>query len=204
MALNTFSNSKRKNILSNATDLFLEKGFSGASTSELLRRVGGSKTTIYSHFGHKAGLFTAVVDEMLKDSVQMFSSLDLSELSLSDAVFRIAQQYLKIVLSERYIGFMRIVVAEVKQFPEIGKAFYERGPELSYSEFRRFLDERVARGEITIRDTSRATDLFFGTLLHRELISRLYGAKTAPLRERKKVAGNVTREFIELYSNQRA
>ena len=203
MALNTFSDNKRKNILSNATELFLEKGFSAASTSELVRRVGGSKTTIYSHFGNKAGLFTAVVDEMLKDSVQMFGSLDLSELSLADALTRIAQQYLRVVLSERYIRFMRIVVAEVNQFPEIGKAFYEHGPGMSYTEFKRLLDERVARGELSIRDTSLATDLFFGTLLHRELLSRLYGVKTAPLPERKKVAAAVADEFIELYSDQR-
>ena len=49
-------------------------------TSELLRRVGGSKTTIYTYFGDKAGLFTAVVDDMLVDSV----SLDVQD---PDAVF---------------------------------------------------------------------------------------------------------------------
>jgi len=39
--------------------------------------------------------------------------------------------------------------------------------------------------------------------LHRELLSRLYGVKTAPLPERKKVAAAVADEFIELYSDQR-
>jgi TetR/AcrR family transcriptional repressor of mexJK operon len=201
LARNTFSNNKRQNILSNATDLFLEKGFSAASTSELLRRVGGSKTTIYTHFGDKAGLFTAVVDEMVKDSVSMLGSLNLSKLSAYDALCKIAQQYLKVVLSERYIGLMRIVVAEVNRFPEIGRAFYEHGPGLSYSKFKSFLDDRVARGELDIRDTSRATDLFFGALLHRELISRLYGVKTAPLRGRTRIAVAVTNEFIERYGN---
>jgi len=183
-------------------DLFLEKGFSGASTAELLRRVGGSKTTIYTHFGDKAGLFTAVVDEMLKDSVHLLGSFDLSELPVDDALSEIAQQYLKVVLSERYIGLMRIVVAEVNQFPEIGKAFYEHGPGWSYAKFMSFLEDCVARGELNIRDSTRATDLFFGTLLHRELLSRLYGVTTAPLRERKVIATAVTNEFIELYGNQ--
>ena len=203
LALNAFSNTKRQNILSNATDLFLEKGFSAASTSELLRRVGGSKTTIYTHFGGKAGLFIAVVDEMLKDSVDMLGSLNLSGLHAYDALFKIAQQYLQVVLSERYIGLMRIVVAEVNRFPEIGKAFYEHGPGLSYAKFKSFLDERVVAGELDIQDTSRATDLFFGTLLHREVLSRLLGVKTTPLRERKTIAAAVTDEFIECYGKQR-
>lgn len=202
LALKPFSNKKRQNILSNATDLFLEKGYSAASTSELLRRVGGSKTTIYTHFGDKAGLFIAVVDEMLKDSVDMLGSLNLAGLSAYDALSKIAQQYLKVVLSERYIGLMRIVVAEVNRFPEIGKAFYEHGPELSYSKFKTFLEERVEHRELNINDTSRATDLFFGTLLHREVLSRLFGVKTAPLRDRTKIAEAVTDEFFARYGQQ--
>ncbi len=197
----TASQAKRQRILAVATELFLEQGFSGASTSELQRRVGGSKTTIYAHFGDKAGLFTAVVDEMLADSVSLLSSLDLAELTIREALIRIAEQYLKVVLSQRYIDFMRIVVAEVNRFPEIGEAFYERGPGLSYAKFRDLLEERIANGELAIGDTSRATDLFFGTLLHRELMARFYGVKKTPLRNVAAVASAVADEFLERYGN---
>ncbi len=195
------SQTKRRRILALATELFLEQGFSGASTAELQRRVGGSKTTIYTHFGDKAGLFTAVVDEMLVDSVSLLSSLDLAELSVRDALIKIAHQYLKVVLSQRYIDFMRIVAAEVNRFPEIGKTFYERGPGLSYAKFQTLLQERVANGELLIKDTSRATDLFFGTLLHRELMARFYGVKKTPLRNVASVASAVADEFLERYGN---
>jgi len=194
------SETKRRHILAIATDLFLENGFSGASTSELLRRVGGSKTTIYSYFGDKAGLFTAVVDEMLLDSVSLPGSLGLAELSIRDALEKIAREYLKVVLSQRYLGLMRIVIAEVNRFPEIGAAFYEHGPGLSYSRFKNFLDERIVNGELVIKDTSRATDLFFGTLLHRELLARIYGVKNTPLRNSGAVAAAVTNEFMDHYS----
>jgi AcrR family transcriptional regulator len=193
------SDTKRRHILAVATELFLERGFSGASTTELLRRTGGSKTTIYAYFGDKAGLFTAVIDEMLLDSVSLLKSLDLAELPIRDALVKIAGQYLKVVLSRRYLGLMRIVVAEVNRFPEIGEAFYARGPGLSYERFRTFLDERTVNGELVIADTSRATDLFFGTLLHRELLERLYGVKSAPLRNVSAVASAVADEFIERY-----
>lgn len=196
------SNTKRQHILAIATELFLEKGFSGASTSELLQRTGGSKTTIYSYFGDKAGLFTAVVDEMLVDSVSLLGSLDLAELNVRGALMKIADQYLKVVLSERYIGLMRIVIAEVQRFPEIGEAFYEHGPGLSYKKFNRFLVERVDTQELEIEDTSRATDLFFGTLLHRELLSRIYGVKKTALRNRAGIAAAVTSEFLARYARE--
>lgn len=193
------SNTKRKKILQVATNLFLEQGYGAASMSELLRLVGGSKTTIYTHFGDKAGLFTATVDELLKDTVAFTDSLNLSALTAREAVLEIAQQHLKIVLSDRYIRLIRIVAAEVDRFPELGKVFYEHGPGLSYANFKAFLDDRVATGELEIDNTSRATDLFFGTLLHREVFARIYGVKTAPLRNRKSVAATVTDEFVERY-----
>lgn len=199
MSSGSAAEDRRRHILAAATDLFLEQGFSGASTSELLRRVGGSKTTIYTYFGDKAGLFTAVVDELLADSVSLLSSLDLAKLSIRDALIEIARQYLKVVLSPRYVGLMRIVVAEVHRFPEIGEAFYERGPGLSYARFEALLNERIDRGELTVEASSRATDLFFGTLLHRELLVRLYGVKQAPLRNVAFVAEAVTDEFLGVY-----
>ena len=201
MKAGSISIAKRHNILAVATELFLEKGFSAASTSELLRRTGGSKTTIYSYFGDKAGLFTAVVDDMLQDSVSLLGSLDLAELSVHDALVNISEQYLKVVLSPRYVGLMRIVIAEVNRFPEIGEAFYEHGPGLSYSKFKSFLEERITAGELKVRDTSRAKDLFFGTLLHRELLSRIYGVKNTALRNRRAIAVAVTDEFIEHYGS---
>lgn len=202
MKTEVIPNAKRQHILAIATDLFLEKGFSAASTSELLRRTGGSKTTIYSYFGDKAGLFTAVVDEMLIDSVSLLGSLDLAELNVRDALMEIADQYLKVVLSQRYIGLMRIVIAEVQRFPEIGEAFYEHGPGLSYAKFQLFLKERVATKELKVGDPALATDLFFGTLLHRELLSRIYGVKKASLRNRHAIADSVTTEFLSKYATE--
>ena len=199
-ALGPSSSAKRENILSVATQLFLEKGFSEASTSELIRRTGGSKSTIYSYFGDKAGLFTAVVDELLKDSVSLLDSLDLAELDVRAALIEIADQYLKVVLSQRYIALMRIVIAEVNRFPEIGKAFYERGPGLSYDKFEEFLKARILTKELAVADATRATDLFFGTLLHREVLTRIYGVKNTPLRDRQRTARAVSDEFLRQYA----
>lgn len=92
--------------------------------AELLRLVGGSKTTIYTYFGDKAGLFTAIVDELLNDIIAFSDTAHLSELSVHDALLEIAQEH-KLVLSDRYIRLIRIVAAEVGRVPELGKAFYE-------------------------------------------------------------------------------
>lgn len=196
------ANKKRRRILEEATDLFLEQGYSAASMSELLKRIGGSKTTIYTHFGDKAGLFTAIVDELLKETVAFTDSTQLASLSVRDALQKIAIQHLEVVLSDRYIRMIRIVAAETDRFPEIGRAFYEHGPGLSYKNFKTFLDEQVSSGNLKIDDTSGATDMFFGTLLHREVLARIYGVKTSPLRAKKSVAEAVANEFINRYGSR--
>ena len=198
--MSPLSSVKRQKILEVATELFLEKGYGTASTSELVRRVGGSKTTIYSHFGDKAGLFTAIVDELLKDTVAYSDTLDLGGLSVREALLAVAIQHLKVVLSPRYIGLIRVVAAEVNRFPELGKAFYEHGPGKSYANFQNFLEGRVEAGELAVEDPSRATDQFFGTLLHREVLARMYGVKTAPLRGRADIAATIVDEFLDRYA----
>ena len=90
-----------------------------------MRLVGGAKVTIYTSFGDKAGLFTAIVDESLNDTVAFSDTAPLSELFVHDALHEIAQEHLKLVLSDRYIRLIRIVAAEIGRFPELGKAFYE-------------------------------------------------------------------------------
>ncbi len=97
---------------------------------------------------------------------------------------------------------IRIVAAEVGRFPELGKAFYEHGPGLSYANFMAFLDAQVDNGKLVIEDTPRATDLFFGMLLHREVLSRVYGVKSTPLRERKRVAAAIVDEFLHCYGHR--
>lgn len=160
------------------------------------------KTTIYTYFGDKAGLFTAIVDELLKDTVAFSDSFNPSGLNAPDAIYKIADQHLKVVLSERYIRLARLVVAEVNQFPELGKSFYEHGPGRSYDNFKTFLVQRMTLGELQIKNTSRATDPFFDTLLHREFLVRLYGTNPTELTTRKSVARKITDEFMAYYGPQ--
>jgi AcrR family transcriptional regulator len=55
----------REELLAVARDVFAERGYAGASTTEIVKRAGMSPSALYHHFGSKAGLYAAV----LRDSV---------------------------------------------------------------------------------------------------------------------------------------
>ena len=61
-ALTKGETSNRDRILEAATDLFHEKGYGGLSISAICKRVGIAPTSLYWHFGDKAGLMRAIIE----------------------------------------------------------------------------------------------------------------------------------------------
>lgn len=55
----------RDTLLDTARDVFAERGYAGASTTEIVKRAGMSPSALYHHYGSKAGLYAAV----LRDSI---------------------------------------------------------------------------------------------------------------------------------------
>lgn len=49
------------NLIDAATAVFAQRGYAGASVSELVRAAGVTAPVLYHHFGDKAGLYRAVV-----------------------------------------------------------------------------------------------------------------------------------------------
>ena len=56
-------NARRAAILEAAAQVFFEQGYAATSIDAIIKRLGGSKRTIYNEFGSKEGLFTALVSE---------------------------------------------------------------------------------------------------------------------------------------------
>src|SRR3546814_12122601 len=54
---------RRAAILEAAGQVFFEQGYAATSIDAIIERAGGSKRNIYSEFGSKEGLFTALVSE---------------------------------------------------------------------------------------------------------------------------------------------
>src|SRR5512145_1329129 len=53
-------------ILTTASRLFAEKGYSNATTSEIAREAGVAEGTLYHHFGSKDGIFLTLFDETIE------------------------------------------------------------------------------------------------------------------------------------------
>jgi AcrR family transcriptional regulator len=64
--------SRKDRILQAASDEFADKGFAAARVEEIARRAGANKQLIYYYFGSKAGLYDAVVTNVVSSDESRF------------------------------------------------------------------------------------------------------------------------------------
>jgi AcrR family transcriptional regulator len=121
---------KRAAILEAATAAFLRNGYLGTSMDEIAAAAAVSKQTVYKHFADKERLFTEIVagvvdgaGEPLEGEVLGLVEADDLEAGLRD----LARRQLESVMQPRLMQLRRLVIGEAGRFPELGRAFYERG-----------------------------------------------------------------------------
>lgn len=167
-------------LLAAASRMFLELGYGASTIDELIRRVGGSKRTVYGYFASKEALFIAVIDEVVGEIVRPLPDIDALSLDVRETLMVVAQQHMQTVLSERHIALVRLVAAEAVRFPDIGRDYYEHGPARGHAKLERYFSRQHRLGAMHVPDPRRAADHFWGMLLHHETLRRLYNVVPAP------------------------
>lgn len=130
---------------------------------EIAAGAGVSKQTIYKHFNDKQGLFielvTATVDEssdpVSDEIIRLGDSGDL-EADLRD----LARQMLSRIMQPKLLDLRRLVIAEAHRFPELGKAFYDRGPGRTIAALTDVFSQLTANGALRLHDPALAASQF--------------------------------------------
>ncbi|MBY0463300.1 MAG: TetR/AcrR family transcriptional regulator [Alphaproteobacteria bacterium] len=79
-------------ILQAARSLFVEKGFSATSISDIAKKASINQSLIYHHFGNKQDLWKKVKEHVLKDSGQFHSFVLKTETTLQEFLGHIINQ----------------------------------------------------------------------------------------------------------------
>ena len=123
----TKSEEKRAAILRGAMQEFLKNGYAATSMDKVAKSAGVSKATVYSHFGDKESLFSASIQDLIKDEFQQMMDLETPQSLEQDpqvVLSAIANQILAKASRDRsFQDFIRIIIAESGRFPELAKAY---------------------------------------------------------------------------------
>jgi TetR/AcrR family transcriptional repressor of mexJK operon len=154
---------KRRAILEAATTLFLRNGYLGTSMDEIAALAAVSKQTVYKQFTGKAQLFSDLIIATVTEASGPVHDevLNLRDSGDIEADLRdLARRQLAKVMQPRVLQLRRLVIGEASRFPELGRTFYELGPERTIAALAATFEQLAERGTLHLADSALAAEHF--------------------------------------------
>lgn len=163
-----------------ALELFLEKGYAAVSVDEIIRKSGGSKSSVYEYFGTKEGLLHAIISSVANDVLQVAEMPVVEGTDPRQNLTNIGIKFCSEILSEKGIGLFRLAVSNSRRYPELSLMFYESGPKKTFQGVAEYLRKEADAGRLNIKDPMMASDLFLCMILGKGHIAIPVGGAKPP------------------------
>jgi TetR/AcrR family transcriptional repressor of mexJK operon len=203
------SERKRRAIMEAATNVFLEKGYLGASMDDVAAVAGVSKPTVYKYFADKERLFTEIilattgqVDEM----VQTVATTLASTTDLDQALRDLAHQFIAALMDSQLLRLRRLVIANADRFPEVGWTWYEQGFERVLTTLATCFQRLGERGQLSLEDPLLAANHFVGLLLWIPVNRVMFGGESRRNSDSdlERYADSAVAAFLAAYGDRRS
>lgn len=133
-------------LLAVAGEIFVERGFRGASMTQIADRAGYSKGVLYYYFGSKTQLFELVVLRQCahhRRQLAVPSSLDVRSY-LTVVLYRLT----RLMFSDRSLATHRMMAFDSASFPELSRALLESGIRRAEQQIARCLTPTIFDGRM--------------------------------------------------------
>lgn len=147
-------------IVHGATQIFEREGFEGASVDMIAEAANVSKATLYKYFPNKEELFQVTIRRLCERYSKSLARLAVDEDDHDAVLMAMAGIVVRTFASRLLIDLFRLALAESLRFPELGRAFYEAGPQEATRQIKANLEQLVAGGWLAIDDCELAARQF--------------------------------------------
>jgi AcrR family transcriptional regulator len=172
-------------ILDAAKNVFLERGFEGASIDEIADVARAGKPTIYARFPGKEALFAAVMARKVSEKTGSYEGISPTGATLEESLASIAAAILRNVLEAETVGLARAAIAEARRFPDLAASIHRMARERTSEAVARILGELRESDQLPgfAADRRAATARRFIELIVLPVMMRaLFGEDLAALR----------------------
>jgi AcrR family transcriptional regulator len=176
---------KRQQILAGAHEVFVSVGFDAASMDDVVKAAGVSKSTLYVYFRSKEELFTALIAEERERYFREISAIFTDPGHPAETLRTCGIKLATKLTSTAAIRANRTVISVVERMPELGRSFFESGPQRGVQLLTDYLDSAVAAGTLSIADTKLAAKQFVELATAGLLRCRLFGYTSEAPSERE-------------------
>lgn len=147
-------------VLEAACEVFLSDGYERANMDDIAARAGVSKATVYSYFPDKRLLFLEAAKTEINRRA-LTAEAEIPEGAPVPLVLEFSARVLvDFFLSDFGRNIFRICVSNAETFPDLGRMFYETGPQLAVRRLAEFFAQATERGELAVDDPDLAAAQF--------------------------------------------
>ncbi len=166
-----------KELLDAALDLFVEKGFAATRSEEVAQRAGVSKGTLYLYYPSKEELLKEVIrHNMAHEIAQGLDTVAQFEGPSAELLTLIYQQWWERIGETRASGIMKLMISEVRNFPEIAQFYADEVIQPTHELLTRLLERGIERGEFRHIDVAHAVHALVAPMLFLMLHKHSIGA----------------------------
>ncbi|MCD7111809.1 TetR/AcrR family transcriptional regulator [Rhizobium sp. DKSPLA3] len=159
-------------IVDAAMDVFVEHGFAGTKLTEVAKRAGVAKGTLYLYFETKEDLFRATARQALSANLQ---AVEQASAAFDGSVAELVPVLLKRAAGRlgdgRIPGIVRMVLAESRAFPDLARIWHDEVVARMLGLLTGLIAAAQAKGEIRAGDPklyamSIVAPMIMGLLFH--------------------------------------
>jgi len=164
----------------------MQHGFEATSMDAIALAAGVSKPTLYRYYQNKEALFIAVLEHLAVGHLSDHTLLALRDKPmqnlaiLQEALTLWAQETIKNLMHPTYIGLMRLLIAELPHFPQLGSRFVQAVPQQGGAFLGEILESARQHGVIVENELELVGRLLVGSLLTYVLGNGLLTADIVP------------------------
>jgi TetR/AcrR family transcriptional regulator of autoinduction and epiphytic fitness len=184
-------------IVGAAQRLFLEHGFGAVSMDDLAEAAGVARRTLYNQFASKEEIFKEMLLSFSSQLENAFPPGIETQGDVEQVLRLIARAILNLHARPGYLGFLRMVVADTRQFPWIAEAF-AAVMEPQTERLVRYLRHLTEIGILDCRNPTLAAHQFTGIINEFFLWPWMLG-REGPLAPEKAVVEEAVRMFLQRY-----
>lgn len=143
------NNNTEKAILDAAEEIFLEKGYNGASTTRIAEKAGVTHAMLHYYFRSKEKIFLKILDKTVDEMLSSLSGSMSSDAGLWQTMEKVIRSHFDFMNAHRRYPFLMLNVAETN--PEMLEKYKRRITNMVTVEFGRHkerMEKWIEEGEI--------------------------------------------------------
>ncbi len=182
---------KTRQIISAATEIFLQEGFEAASMDRIVERAGVSKRTLYNYYPSKDEIFVSVMRSLLGSIFDNFSPERAGPAELAERLRRVGGELLRLANAPETLSLFRIIASEAQRFPKLAAEFFEQSFENVIEGIASILDRENGKSGVNIPDPRQAGEYYLDLLTGTAYLRVVFG--TAPPMGEKSISQRTNR-----------